>query len=149
MVRTSVHFEFSGSMCGWAIGHRSTNLDLPPPQLPSNHHLHPISSRLPYQNLGNNNLQVGSLASLGETLCHLLQENQEIQDSCEEILNHKQKQWSNHPNLPISGSLCHLQGWLLYGDFSPMLLWSAGLGSFLSGSPKQEDAPNCVMASQI
>ena len=148
MVHASVHMEYD-SMHGWAIGHRSTNLDLPPPQLPSNHHLHPISSCLPYQNLGNGDLQDGSLVSLGETLCHVPQENQEIHDSCEKLSSQKQKQWSNHPNLPVLGTLQRLQGWLLHGDFSPTLLWSTHMGSFLSGSTKRGNAPIRILTSQI
>ena len=81
MVHTSVHLEFNVSMCGWVIGYRSTNVDLPPSQLPTNHHLHPTSTCLPYQNLGNGYLKDSSLASPGETLHHLPQKNQEYKFS--------------------------------------------------------------------
>ena len=106
MVRTSVHLEFSVSMHGWAIGHRSTNFDLPHPQLPTNdHHLHSHLPRLPYQNLGNSDLKVGSLLPPGETSHNLLHKNQMIQDSCEKLSSQKQNKWSNHDNLPLSSTL--------------------------------------------
>jgi hypothetical protein len=53
MVRTSVRVEYSVSMRGWAIRYGTTNFHLPIPQLPTTLHLHPASSRLPYQDLGN------------------------------------------------------------------------------------------------
>ncbi len=52
MVRTSVLVEFIISKRGWAIRHRTENFDLPIPQLPTDLHHHPTSSRLPYQGLG-------------------------------------------------------------------------------------------------
>jgi hypothetical protein len=96
MVRTSVHMEFIVSMRGWAIVHRSRNFDLPNLQLPTNIHHDPASSRLPYQDLGNGDHQIGSLASPGETLHHLSHESQEIQDSCEKSSSQRKHKWSNH-----------------------------------------------------
>ena len=83
MVRTSVHMEFIVSMRGWAIRHGTRNFDLPIPQLPTNLHHHPTSCCLPYQDLGNGDRQIGSLASPGETSRHSPHKNQEIQNSCE------------------------------------------------------------------
>jgi hypothetical protein len=83
MVRTSVHVEFTVSMRGWAIGYGTTNFYLPIPQLPTDIHHHPTSSRLPYQDLGNGNYQIGFLASPGETSRHSPHESQKIQDSRE------------------------------------------------------------------
>jgi hypothetical protein len=83
MVRTSVRVDSPVSMHGWAIRYRTTNYHLPLPHLPTNLHLHPASSRLPYQDLGNGNHQIGSLASPGETSRHSSNKNQAIQNSCE------------------------------------------------------------------
>jgi hypothetical protein len=98
-------------MRGWAIRHGTRHFNLPilpVPQLPTNLHHDLISSCLPYQDLGNGNHQVGSLASPWETSRHLPHESQEIQDSCEKSSSQKQDKWSNHTNLPFSGALCHL-----------------------------------------
>ncbi len=67
MVCTSMHLEYDVSMHGWAIRHRTTNHDLPLCSIPSNNHLHTVPPRLPYQELGNNNPQDGSMAPPGET----------------------------------------------------------------------------------
>ena len=83
MVRTSVHVELTVSMRGWAIRHGTTNFDLPIPQLPTDLHHHPTSSRLPYQDLGDGDHQIGSLASPGGTSRYSPHESQEIQDSHE------------------------------------------------------------------
>ena len=83
MVRASVHVEHTVSMRGWAIRYGTTNFYLPIPQLPANLHLHPASSCLPYQDLGNGDHQIGSLASPGETSRQLPHKNQEMQNSCE------------------------------------------------------------------
>ena len=124
MVHASVHMEFIVSMRGWAIGHGSRNFYLPLLQLPTDLHHHPTSPRLPYQDLGNGNHQIGSLASPGETSHHLSHKNQKIQDSCEKSSSQKQDKWSNHTNLPFSGALRHLQGWLsrqkFFFDASPV-----------------------------
>jgi len=83
MVRTSVHVEYIVSVRNWAIRYGTTDFYLPIPQLPTNLHLHPTSSRLPYQDLGNGDHQIGSLASSGETSRHSPHKNQEKQNSCE------------------------------------------------------------------
>jgi len=83
MVRTSVHVEYTVSMRGWAIRYGTRNFHLPIPQHPTYLHLHPAPSRLPYQDLGNDDRKNGSLASPGETSGHSLHKNQEIQNSCE------------------------------------------------------------------
>jgi hypothetical protein len=82
MVRTSMHLEYDVSMHGWAIRHRTTNHDLPLYSIPSNNHLHTVPPCLPYQELGNDNLQDGSLAPPGETSRYLMQKSQEIQETC-------------------------------------------------------------------
>ena len=69
MVHASVHMEYV-SMRGWAIGHGSIS-DLPLCTTPAGHHPQPDLPHLPYQNRGKGDHQVGSLASLGETLRHL------------------------------------------------------------------------------
>ena len=81
MVRTSVHVEYIVSVRGWAIRYGTKDFYLHIPQLPNNLHLHPASSRLPYQDLGNGDHQIDSLASLGETSRHSPHKNQEIQNS--------------------------------------------------------------------
>ena len=101
MMRTSVHMEFIVSIRGWAIRHGSRNFDLPILQLPTNLHHHPTLPCLPYQDLGNSNHQIGSLASPGETLHHMPHKNQKIQDSCEKSSSQKQGKRSNHTNLPF------------------------------------------------
>jgi hypothetical protein len=139
MVRASVHMEFIVSMCGWAIRHGTRHFNLPIPQLPTDLHHHPTSSLLPYQDLGNGDRQIGSLASSGETSCHLPRESQEIQDSREKASIQEPKirnQWSNHVNLPVPGALHRLQGWLSSGGVSLTLLRSTHLGPLPSGLPK-------------
>jgi hypothetical protein len=81
MVHASVHMEYV-SMHGWAIGHGSF-FNLPLHNTPTGHHLQPDLPRLPYRNCGEGDHQVGSLASLVETLRHSLHKSQEIHDSCE------------------------------------------------------------------
>jgi hypothetical protein len=114
MVRTSVHMGYIVSMRGWAIRHGTRHFNLPIlpiPQLPTNFHHHPISSCLPYQNLGSGDHQIGSLASLGEISRHSLHKSQEIQDSHAKASRQEQKfknLWSNHANLPVPGALHHL-----------------------------------------
>ena len=83
MVHTSMRVEFTVSMRGWAIRYGTTNFDLPIPQLPTDIHHHPTSSRLPYQDLGDGDHQSGSLVSPKETSGHSPHESQEIQDSHE------------------------------------------------------------------
>jgi hypothetical protein len=88
MVRTSVHMGHIVSMHGWAITHGTRHLNLHIfliYQLPTDLHRDPIPSRLPYQDLGEGDPQVSSLASPGETSRHLLHKSQEIQDSCEKL----------------------------------------------------------------
>jgi hypothetical protein len=68
MVRTSMHLEYDVSVHGWAIKHRTTTHDLPFRPFPSYNHLHTMLPRLPYQQLGNNDLQDGTLAPPGELL---------------------------------------------------------------------------------
>jgi hypothetical protein len=83
MVRASVHMGYIVSMRGWAIRHGTRHFTLPIlpiPQLPTDLHHHPTSSCLPYQDLGNNDRQIGSLTSPGETSRHLPHKSQEIQD---------------------------------------------------------------------
>ena len=107
MVHASVRVGYIVSMRGWAIRHGTENFKLPIlpiPQLPTDLHYHPTSSRLPYQDLGNGDHQIGSLASPGEISRHLLHESQEIQDSREKAPRQEQKVknlWSNHANLPV------------------------------------------------
>ncbi len=149
MVRTSVHMEFFVSMRGWAIRHGSRNFDLPILQHPTVLHHHPASPHLPYQDLGNGDHQIGSLVSPGETSHHLPHENQKIQDSCEKSSSQKQDKWSNHTNLPFSGALHRLQGWLSCQSFFPTPLRSAHLGPLPSGLPKQDNALICIPAGQI
>jgi hypothetical protein len=139
MVRTSVHMRYIVSMCGWAIKHGTRHFNLPIlpiPQLPTDLHHDLTSSHLPYQDLGNGDRQIGSLASPGETSHHSPHKNQEIQDSCEKSSSQKQDQWSNHTNLPFSGALHRLQGWLSRQNVSPTFLRSAHLGPLPSGLPK-------------
>jgi hypothetical protein len=152
MVRTRVHMGHVVSMRGWAIRHRTRHFNLPIlpiPQFPTDLHHDLLPSCLPYQDLGDGNNQIGSLVSSGETSRHLLHKNQEIQNSCERSSSQKQDQWSNHTNLPFSNTLCRLQGWLSCEGLSLMLFRSTHLGSFLSGSPKQGDAPTCIPTGQI
>ncbi len=149
MVRTSVHMEFIVSMHSWAIRHGSRNFDLPILQHPTNIHHCPASPCLPYQDLGNGDHQIGSLASPGETSHHLSHKNQKIQDSCEKSSSQKQDKWSNHMKLLFFGALCRLQGWLLCQSFSLTLFWSAHLGPLPTGLPKRGNAPICVPTGQI
>ena len=149
MVRTSMHVEFIVSMCGWAIIHGSRNFDLPILQHPTNLHHHPTSPCLSHQDPGNGDHQIGSLASLGETSHHSMHKNQKIQDSSEKSPSQKQDKWSNHTNLPFSGALRRLQGWLLHQRFSPMLLRSVHLDPLPSGLPEQGDAPTHIPTGQI
>jgi hypothetical protein len=126
MVCTSVHMGYIVSMRGWAIRPGTRHFNLPIlsiPQLPTDLHHHPTSSCLPYQDLGNGDSQIGSLASLGETSRHLPHESQEIQDSREKASRQEQKfknLWSNHANLPVPGALHRLQGWLSSRGVSPV-----------------------------
>ena len=139
MVRTSVRVEFTVSMRDWAIRYGTTIFNLPIPQLPTEFHHLPTSSRLPYQDLGNDDRQIGSLASPGETSRHLPHESQEIQDSRENASRQEPKirnQWSNHENLPVPSALHRLQGWLSSGGVSSTLLRSIHLGPLPSGLPK-------------
>ena len=139
MVRTSVHVEHTVSMRGWAIRYRTRNFYLPITQLPTEFHHLPTSSRLPYQDLGNGDRHIGSLASPGETSRHSPYESQEIQDSREKALRQEPKirnQWSNLANLPVPGALHSLQGWLSSGGVSSTLLRSIHLGPLPSGLPK-------------
>jgi hypothetical protein len=135
-----VHMEYV-SMRGWAIGHRSTS-DLPLSTSPAGHRPQPDPPRLPYQICGEDDHQVGSLASPGETSRHSLHQSQDIQDSREKDSKQKQKPtWSNHADLPLSGALHRLQGWLSCGVFSPTVLWSTLLPP---GLPKQANTNNLV-----
>jgi hypothetical protein len=139
MVRTSVHVEVIVNMHVWAIRHGTRHFNLPIPQLPTDLHHHPTSSCLPYQDLGNGDRQVGSLASLGETSHHSPHESQEIQDSHEKASRQEQKirnQWSNHANLPVPGTLHRLQGWMSSEGVSLTPLRSTHLGPLPSGLPK-------------
>jgi hypothetical protein len=68
MVCTSMHLECVVSMHGWAIKHRTTNHDLPFYPTPSYDHLCAVPPCLPHQELGNNNLQDGSLVPQGKNL---------------------------------------------------------------------------------
>jgi hypothetical protein len=95
MIRTSVHMEFIVSMRSWAIRHGKRHFNLPIPQLPTNLHHHTTSCRLPYQDLGKGDRQIGSLASPGETSRHSSHESQEIQDSCEKASRHKNNSKAN------------------------------------------------------
>jgi hypothetical protein len=133
MVHASVHMEYV-SMRGWAIGRRSTS-DLPLYTSPAGHRPQPDRPCLPYQIRGKGDHQVGSLASPGETSRHLPHQSQVIQDSREKASKQMQKPtWSNHADLPLSGALHRLQGWLSCGVFSPTVLWST---SPSPGLPKQ------------
>ncbi len=137
-MRASVHMEYV-SMRGCAIGHMSTS-DLPLSTSPAGHHPQPDPPRLQYQICGKGDHQAGSLASPGETLRHLPHQSQEIQDSCEKASNQKRKPtWSNHADLPLSGALHCLQGWLSCGVFSPTVLQSTSLPP---GLPKQANTNN-------
>jgi hypothetical protein len=91
MVHASVHMEYI-SMRSWTIGHGSI-FDLPLRTIPAGHHPQPDLPRLPYQNCGEGDHQVGSLASPGETSRHSSHQSQEIQDSWKK---HQNK--SEHPS---------------------------------------------------
>ena len=69
MVHASVHMEHI-NICSGAIGHESM-FDLILRITPAGRHPQPDLPCLPYQNRGEGDHQVGSLASPGETSCHL------------------------------------------------------------------------------
>ncbi len=159
MVHASMHMEYV-SMRGWAIGHGSIS-DLPLCTTPAGHRPQPDLPHLPYQNCGEGDHQVGSLASPGETSRHSPHQSQEIQDSWAQTSNQKQKaQWSNHADLPLPGALHHLQSWLLSGgvslaffdaDFCSGSVWelSWGAKSLLTASAESVGNPlNHSLASK-
>ena len=99
---------------GWAIGYRTTSLDLPLYAISTNHHLCATSPCLPYQNLGNGDLQDGFLVPLRKPRVIQRKKIKRYKIPVKKMSRQTQNQWSNHQNLPsISSDLCRLQGWLV------------------------------------
>jgi hypothetical protein len=99
-------------MHGWAIKHRTTSYDLPTSAPnPSQNHPHAMPPCLSHQKLGKDNPKGSPLAPEKKTLRSLTQESQEVQEAGQRTARQSQRP-KNASDLPFSGRICHLQGWL-------------------------------------